>query len=75
MTESNKRVLTSVKIPQILYEDFKTASIMTRIKLQDVVERTLYLYLTNPDFRMSIHKQYSTYYTGSAVSEELKKFL
>lgn len=73
MTESNKRVLTSVKIPQILYEDFKTASIRTRLGLQDIVERSLYLYLTDPNYRMEIHKQYTTYYTGSNIIEELKK--
>lgn len=72
MTDNTKRVMTSVKIPQTLYEDFKTASIRTRLQLQDIVERSIFLYLTDPDFRMDIHKQYSTYYTGSNIIEILK---
>jgi hypothetical protein len=72
MAETTKRVLTSVKIPEVLYEDFKMASVRTRIGLGDMVERAMYLYLTNPDFRMEIHKQYSTYYTGSNIIDALK---
>jgi hypothetical protein len=72
MAETNKRVLTSVKIPQVLYEDFKTASIRTRLGLQDIVERSIYLYITDPEFRMTIHQQYSTYYTGSNIIDALK---
>jgi hypothetical protein len=63
--EKSKRVITSVKIPDVLYEDFKVMSVRTKISLQDIVERTMFLYLTNNDYRMKMHETYSTYYTGS----------
>lgn len=65
MEKSNKRIITSVKIPEVLYEDFKVMSVRTKMNLQDIVERTMYLYLTNNDYRMKLHETYSTYYTGS----------
>lgn len=65
--EKSKRVITSVKIPDILYEDFKVMSVRTKISLQDIVERTMFLYLTSGDYRMKMHETYSTYYTGSSL--------
>jgi hypothetical protein len=63
--EKAKRSITSVKIPDVLYEDFKVMSIRTKMNLQDIVERSIYLYLTNNEYRQKIHETYSTYYTGS----------
>lgn len=65
--EKSKRVITSVKIPDVLYEDFKMMSVRTKISLQDIVERTMFLYLTNNEYRMKMHETYSTYYTGSNI--------
>ncbi len=38
MVSKAKRVITSVKIPQTLYEDFKVTSVKTKMSLQDIVE-------------------------------------
>lgn len=65
--EKTKRSVTSVKIPDRLYEDFKIMAVRTKMNLQDIVERTLYLYLTDNDQRQKIHETYSTYYTGSSL--------
>ena len=65
MVSKSKRVITSVKIPETLYEDFKVTSVKTKINLQDIVERSMYLYMTDNNYRMKIHETYSTYYTGS----------
>jgi len=65
MEKTNKRIITSVKIPEVLYDDFKVMSVRTKMNLQDIVERTIYLYLTNNDYRMKLHETYSTFYTGS----------
>lgn len=62
-----KRNITSVKIPETLYDDFKILSVRTKMGLQDLVERSMYLYMTNNEFRAKIHETYSTYYTGSAI--------
>lgn len=72
MINKAKRVITSVKIPESLYDDFKIASVRTKINLQDIVERTMFMYLTNSTFRQSIHEQYNTHYTGSSIIEVLK---
>lgn len=72
MVNKAKRVITSVKIPQTLYEDFKVTSVKTKINLQDIVERAMFMYLTDSKFRQTIHEQYSTYYTGSTIIEAIK---
>ena len=72
MTNKAKRVITSVKIPQTLYEDFKVTSVKTKINLQDIVERAMFMYLTDSKFRQDIHEQYNTYYTGSSLIESIK---
>ena len=72
MISKSKRVITSVKIPQVLYEDFKVTTVKTKMSLQDIVERTMFMYLTDSGFRQSIHEQYNTYYTGSTLIESIK---
>lgn len=72
MVNKTKRVITSVKIPEVLYEDFKVTSVKTKVGLQDIVERAMFMYLTDPGFRQSIHEQYNTYYTGSSIIEAIK---
>jgi len=72
MVTKTKRVITSVKIPQTLYEDFKVTAVKTKLGLQDIVERAMYMYLTDTEFRQTIHQQYNTHYTGSAIIEAIK---
>jgi len=72
MVNKTKRVITSVKIPQTLYEDFKVTCVKTKFGLQDIVERSMFMYLTDPKFRQTIHEQYNTYYTGSSIIEAIK---
>ena len=70
--ETKKRVITSVKIPDNLYEDFKIMNVITKMNLQDLVERTIYLYLTEAKFRETVHNQFNTYYTGSDILNAIK---
>lgn len=72
MIGKSKRIITSVKIPEVLYEDFKVASVRTKMNLQDIVERAMFMYLTNSTFRKDIHEQYNTHYTGSSLIEAIK---
>jgi len=69
---TNKRVITSVKIPDNLYEDFKIINVKTKMNLQDLVERSIFMYLIDPNFRKMIHEQYNTYYTGSDLMSVIK---
>ena len=61
----NKMQLTSVKVPEDLFEQFKIACVKYKFSVQKLTERSMFLYLTNEDFRKSIHNQLDTQFTGS----------
>jgi hypothetical protein len=61
----NKMQLTSVKIPEDLFEQFKIACVKYKFSVQKLTERSMFLYLTNEDFRKQIHNQLDTQFTGS----------
>lgn len=61
-----KMKLTSVKISPILQKEFKHLSISTEISLQKLVNRALYLYITEQEFRdriydINIPEKYQTF--------------
>jgi hypothetical protein len=47
--------LTSVKVQSELFEDFKMSCVKHKFSLQKLVDRTVHLYLTDEEFRRSIH--------------------
>lgn len=57
--------LTSVKIPDHLFEQFKIACVKYKFSVQKLTERSMYLYLTDEEFRKTIHNQLDTEFTGS----------
>ena len=61
----NKMQLTSVKVPEDLFEQFKIACVKYKFSVQKLTERSMFLYLTNEDFRKTIHNQLDTQFTGS----------
>lgn len=65
MTTNVKKTTTSLKLPETLYEDFKVTCIKSKMNLQQVVERTLFLYMTDAEYRNKIYNQINTHYTGS----------
>ena len=64
MTNSNLK-LTSVKIVDHLFEDFKVSSIRHKFNLQKLTNRALHLYLTNENFRKQIHNHTDLTVSGS----------
>jgi hypothetical protein len=56
----NKMQLTSVKVPEDLFEQFKIACVKYKFSVQKLTERSMYLYLTNEEFRKTIHNQLDT---------------
>jgi hypothetical protein len=64
MAKANMQ-LTSVKIPDGLFEQFKIACVKYKFSVQKLTERSMYLYLTDEDFRKQIHNQLDTQFTGS----------
>jgi hypothetical protein len=55
-----KMQLTSVKIPEDLFEEFKISCIKYKFSIQKLTERCMYLYLTDEKFRIDIHNQLDT---------------
>ena len=55
----NKRELqlTSVKVHRELFEEFKIECVKTKFSFQKLSDRSIYLYLTNEEFRKTIHNQ------------------
>ena len=52
-----KMQLTSVKVPEDLFEEFKIACVKYKFSVQKLTERCMFLYLTNEEFRQNIHNQ------------------
>jgi len=60
-----KMQLTSVKVPEDLFEHFKIACVKYKFSIQKLTERGMYLYLTDEEFRKQLHNQLDTQFTGS----------
>jgi hypothetical protein len=55
-----KMQLTSVKVPEDLFEQFKISCITYKFSIQKLTERCMYLYLVDEEFRKNIHNQLDT---------------
>ena len=55
-----KMQLTSVKIPEDLFEQFKIACVKYKFSMQKLSERAIYLYLTSEEFHKQLHNQLDT---------------
>ena len=55
---ANKEMtLTSVKVQSGLFEDFKIECVKRKFSFQKLADRSLFLYLTDEDFRKKINSQ------------------
>jgi len=50
----NNTKLTSVKILKDLYKQFKVTTVNTKMSLQKITNRTLFLYVTDNEFKNKI---------------------
>ena len=57
MANPNKMTLTSVKVQADLFENFKIGCVKRKFSFQKLSDRSIYLYLTNEDFRKQITSQ------------------
>ena len=62
---NNNLKLTSVKIVDHLFEDFKVSSIRHKFNLQKLANREVHLYLTDEDFRKKLHNHTDLTVSGS----------
>lgn len=53
---TNKK-LTSVKVDQDLFQEFKEECVKYKFTLQKLVDRSIFLYLTDEGFRNRLHNQ------------------
>ena len=49
--------LTSVRVEQELFEDFKIECVRYKFSFQKLADRAIFLYLTDDRFREKLHKQ------------------
>ena len=47
--------LTSVKITQPLFDQFKMACLQDNFSFKKLADRAIFLYLTDPNFKKNIH--------------------
>ena len=57
MANPNKMTLTSVKVHADLLENFKIECVKRKFSFQKLADRSIYLYLTDEDFRKQITSQ------------------
>ncbi len=57
--------LTSVKVADNLFQDFKISSIKYKFNLQKLVNRAVHLYLNDEDFRKKLHNHTDLTISGS----------
>jgi hypothetical protein len=60
--------LTSVKVNEELFEEFKVLCVRTKFSLQKLVDRSIHLYLTEDDYRKKLHNHTNLNLTGSKQS-------
>jgi hypothetical protein len=56
----SKQVLTSVKLNEQLFDDFKVLAIRTKINFQKLAERSVWLYINDEEFRNKLHNTTET---------------
>jgi len=49
--------LTSVKVETELFQEFKEECVRYKFSLQKLVDRAIYLYLTEEEFKQKLHNQ------------------
>jgi hypothetical protein len=65
MATNTNQQLTSVKVNAQLFDDFKVLCVRTKLSLQKLTDRAMYLYVNDEQFRSTINNTINTYYTGS----------
>lgn len=58
-------ILTTVRLQDTLFESFKGEAVRNRITMRNLLERSMYLYMTNDEFKRTINNQLNAHYTGS----------
>ena len=57
MANNKEMTLTSVKVKSDLFENFKIECVKRKFSFQKLADRSIFLYLTDEDFRKQINNQ------------------
>ena len=60
--------LTSVKVNDTLFDEFKVLCVRTKFSLQKLVDRSIHLYLTDDEYRKQLHNHTNLSISGSQQS-------
>lgn len=58
-------ILTTVRLQDKLFEDFKLEAIKNKITMRNLLERAMFLYMTNEEFKKKINNQLNAHYKGN----------
>ena len=58
-------ILTTVRLQDTLFETFKQEAVRNKITMRNLLERSMYLYLTEESFRKTINNQLNSHYKGN----------
>ena len=50
-------ILTTVRLQDTLFEDFKAEAVRNKITMRNLLERSMFLYMTDPEFKKLINNQ------------------
>jgi hypothetical protein len=62
---ADKSKLTSVKVNEELFEEFKVLCVRTKFSLQKLVDRSIHSYITDEDYRKKLHNHTNLSLSGS----------
>jgi hypothetical protein len=62
-------ILTTVRLQDKLFEDFKAEAIRNKITMRNLLERAMYLYMTDESFKRLINNQLNVSYTSSSENK------
>ena len=58
-------ILTTVRLQDKLFEDFKIEAVRNKITMRNLLERAMFLYMTEESFKRTINNQLNVLYSGS----------
>lgn len=62
-------ILTTVRLQDKLFEDFKLEAVKNKITMRNLLERAMFLYMTDESFKRTINNQLNAHYTRSSENQ------
>lgn len=62
-------ILTTVRLQDKLFEDFKAEAIRNKITMRNLLERAMFLYMTDESFKRTINNQLNVVYNKTSENQ------